>query len=75
MATICKIEKMVRATNVVSGSVPGRLYSKILVWAVLDDEGHTVYETSSADDSDFTLCRKWLEKNPQPLVACITCQE
>lgn len=74
MATICKIEKMVRIDNNPKLNVADR-YPNIQVWAVLDDEGHTIFETEGAGDCHFKQCREWLEKNPQPLVACLTCQE
>lgn len=68
MATICKVEKLVTDKN-------SWRYPRHLVWAVLDDEGKTVFETVDASDASFNQCLAYRDKHALQVSRCLTCED
>lgn len=77
MASICKVEKIIRSDSELRPIAHGSnlQYPKRLVWAVLDDEGKTIFETEGAQDSHFQECLRFRDKNALQITRCLTCED
>lgn len=73
MATICKVEKAFRVPSTSDGE-PTR-YPRRLVWAVLGDDGKTLFETDNDSDASFSRCLEYRTQHGLQVTRCLSCED